>query len=64
MDYVRTSGGSPDSSPSVTNFDAQSGNNYFFASTDSFNGNYGEEDDSSEDFSAYDDDSSDSEYDL
>lgn len=63
MDYVRTSGGSPDSSPSVTNFDAQSGN-YFFASTDSFNGNYGEEDDSSEDFSAYDDDSSDSEYDM
>ena len=63
MDYVRTSGGSPDSSPSVTNFDAQSGN-YFFASTDSFNGNYGEEEDSSEDFSAYDDDSSDSEYDL
>ena len=63
MDYVRTSGGSRESSPSVTNYDAQSGN-YFFASTDSFNGNYGEEDDSSDDSSAYDEESSDSEYDL
>mmetsp|Transcript_4687 Transcript_4687/g.9802 ORF Transcript_4687/g.9802 Transcript_4687/m.9802 type:complete len:601 (+) Transcript_4687:1174-2976(+) len=59
MEYVRTSGGSRDSSPSVTNFDAQSGN-YFFANTDSFNSNYGEEDDSSD----YDEDSSDSDYDL
>eukprot|EP00986_Skeletonema_menzelii_P011066 scaffold5585_cov153-Skeletonema_menzelii.AAC.4 len=63
MDYVRTSGGSRDSSPSVTDFDAQSGN-YFFASTDSFSGNYGEEDNSSDDFSAYDEESSDSDYDL
>eukprot|EP00573_Skeletonema_grethae_P006932 CAMPEP_0201710422 /NCGR_PEP_ID=MMETSP0578-20130828/58624_1 /ASSEMBLY_ACC=CAM_ASM_000663 /TAXON_ID=267565 /ORGANISM="Skeletonema grethea, Strain CCMP 1804" /LENGTH=458 /DNA_ID=CAMNT_0048199453 /DNA_START=1 /DNA_END=1377 /DNA_ORIENTATION=+ len=63
MDYVRTSGGSRDSSPSVSNFDAQSGN-YFFANSDSFNGNYGKEEDSSDDFSAYDEDSSDSEYDL
>jgi len=63
MEYVRTSGGSRDSSPSVSNLDTQSGN-YFFADTGSFNGNYKEEDESSDDFSAYDEDSSDTDYDL
>ncbi|KAL7443634.1 hypothetical protein ACHAXM_009073 [Skeletonema potamos] len=62
MEYVRTSGGSRDSSP-VSNFDVQSGN-YFFADTGSFNGNYREENESSDDLSAYDDDSSDSDNDL
>ncbi len=63
MDYVRTSGESRDSSPSVTKFDAESGD-YHFANSDSFIDNYGKEEDSSDDFSAYDEDSSDSEYDL
>ena len=63
MEYVQTSGGSRDASPSESNFDAQSGN-FFFSDTGSFSSNYKEEDESSDDFSAYDEDSSDSDYDL
>ena len=64
MEYVNTSGGTrPETSPSAASFDAPSQGNYFFADTGSFNNNYRGEDQSSDDFSAYDDDS-DSDYDL
>ena len=63
MEYVNTSGGMrSEASPSAT-FDAPSTGNYFFADTGSFDNNYTGEDQSSDDFSAYDDDS-DSDYDL
>ena len=62
MQYLQTSGGNHNSSGSG-NFGAQSGN-HFFADASSFNINYEGNEDYSDDFSTYDGDSSDSEYDL
>lgn len=62
MQYLQTSGGNHHS-PHSGNFGAQSGN-HFFGDANSFNNNYNGNEDYSDDFSTYDGDSSDSEYDL